>query len=62
MSPINHFYVFVVNQEEEDENFPSKRFRDTKNVPALSHTQQCDELSVKCILNHVLRLLLLLLL
>jgi hypothetical protein len=43
MSPINHFYVFVVNQEEEeDEKIKTKTFLQSgfetqKIVPALSH-------------------------
>ena len=42
MSPINHFYVFVVNQKEEQEEEVkkvSKQFEIEKIVPALStHT------------------------
>lgn len=66
MSPINHFYVFVVNQKEEKEEEEvkkvSKQFEiEKKSSLRYQHTQQCDDLSVKCILNRVLWLLVLLL-
>jgi hypothetical protein len=52
MSPINHFYVFVVNQEEEEEVREKSSLR-------YQHTQQCDDLSSECIQNRVLWLLVL---
>jgi hypothetical protein len=51
MSPINHFYVFVVNQEEEQVR--------EKSSLRYQHTQQCDDLSSECIQNRVLWLLVL---
>lgn len=42
MSPINHFYVFVVNQKEEEAESPSKRFHITNKKSQLrSKPSEC---------------------